>query len=146
MKIVKEYHIPMCHRLTNHDGLCKHLHGHTYKLVVGLDGPIQQRQGSSEGMVADFKDLNGVIDKFIMEPYDHCILLWSGGDEFDKELIASTSNALKKVIMDERTTVENIARKMYVELKQAVIPFEIWRFELWETPTAYAYIGGVEDV
>ena len=33
-KIAKEFNFDMAHMLDGHDGKCKNLHGHTYKLQV----------------------------------------------------------------------------------------------------------------
>ena len=53
MRVTKIFDWHCSHRLTNHEGLCKNIHGHTYKLEVEIDGSLLSG-GSSDGMVIDF--------------------------------------------------------------------------------------------
>ncbi len=38
VRLTKEFHFEMAHALWNYDGLCKHIHGHSYKLAVTVIG------------------------------------------------------------------------------------------------------------
>ena len=44
------------HVLTNHEGLCKNLHGHTYR----VDVTVAQSADDTKDMVIDFKDLKKI--------------------------------------------------------------------------------------
>ena len=46
-KISKVFYFDAAHRIANHKGKCKNLHGHTYKLIVTIEGEIES------GMVID---------------------------------------------------------------------------------------------
>ena len=48
MEVSKEFTFDCAHMLTGHDGLCKNLHGHTYKLIISLEGVLQDRGSSKE--------------------------------------------------------------------------------------------------
>lgn len=48
MICIKEFEFDAAHYLPNYHGKCEHLHGHTYKLVVKVEGHPDQ-----EGMVLD---------------------------------------------------------------------------------------------
>ena len=39
ISITKEFKWAMCHRLQEHKGLCKNLHGHNYKLLLTVVNP-----------------------------------------------------------------------------------------------------------
>ena len=52
MRISKEFRWEMGHRLQLHKGLCKNLHGHSYKMEVELTGDVLEN-----GMVLDYYDL-----------------------------------------------------------------------------------------
>lgn len=57
MIIIKEFDFDAAHYLPAYNGKCEHLHGHTYKLVVKVEGTPDH-----EGMVIDFiklKNLEG---------------------------------------------------------------------------------------
>lgn len=53
------------HRLPRHEGKCKELHGHTYKVEVMFEG--EQREN---GMVADFSQLKSVV-RGVLDALDH---------------------------------------------------------------------------
>lgn len=53
------------HRLPQHEGKCKELHGHTYKVEVIFEG--EQKEN---GMVADFSQLKSVV-RDVLEALDH---------------------------------------------------------------------------
>ena len=64
--IGKEFHFDAAHRLPNHPGLCKHLHGHTYTLLVELTG----EPNMETSMLVDFYELKEVVE-VILETADH---------------------------------------------------------------------------
>ncbi|MDR0941133.1 MAG: 6-carboxytetrahydropterin synthase, partial [Bacteroidales bacterium] len=40
VRITKEFTFDMAHALFEYDGLCRNIHGHTYKLQVTLKGEV----------------------------------------------------------------------------------------------------------
>ena len=50
-KIAKEFSFDMAHMLDGHDGKCKNLHGHTYKLQVEVAGELVAEGGKTWGSV-----------------------------------------------------------------------------------------------
>ena len=76
IRITKEFKFETSHALSGHDGLCKNVHGHSYKLSVTIIGkPIQDHNNPKYGMVMDFSDLKKVINNIIVEPFDHAAVL-----------------------------------------------------------------------
>lgn len=67
--ISKTMCIEMGHRLQFHEGKCRNLHGHSYKIEVFVDGDMQA-EGPSLGMVVDFAELKKAMAK-IDEDFDH---------------------------------------------------------------------------
>ena len=66
----------MAHALEGYDGLCRHLHGHSYKLFVTVSGtPCDDPQNPKYGMVMDFGDLKRIVNRLVVEPYDHALVL-----------------------------------------------------------------------
>lgn len=104
------------HSLPDHEGKCRNVHGHTYRLEVTVEGPVR-RGGSSDQMVMDFGDLRAELQRLVVEPLDHCYL----NDLFD---FAPTAEALAAWAM--RT------------LREAGLPAV--RVKLWENPTSYAEV------
>lgn len=64
--INKEFEFAAAHFLTNYHGKCEQLHGHNYKLIVTVTGPLQ-----ADGMVLDFVELKQVVRQEIIDVLDH---------------------------------------------------------------------------
>lgn len=69
MILIKEFEFDAAHNLTKYHGKCEHLHGHTYKLVVMLEG-----QPNFEDMVFDFVELKHMVQDKILSRLDHAYL------------------------------------------------------------------------
>lgn len=67
----KTKHIDASHQLTQHDGKCARLHGHTYAITFEVKGDkLSPKDGPKRGMVFDYYDL-GVIMKEHVDTLDH---------------------------------------------------------------------------
>ena len=76
IRITKEFRFETGHALYGYDGLCKNVHGHSYKLSVSLVGtPITDPNNVKFGMLIDFGDLKKIITEIIVEPFDHATVL-----------------------------------------------------------------------
>lgn len=115
----KIFHFDAAHCLPGHQGKCASLHGHTYRLevvVVRKDGGLIAN-GSSEGMIIDFGDLNHIVKETILDKVDHHCL---------------------NDVFDFRTTSENLAAYMYTQLAERLAASDIVldRLLLWESSTS----------
>jgi 6-pyruvoyltetrahydropterin/6-carboxytetrahydropterin synthase len=134
MKISKEYRWEMGHRLPFHKGLCRNIHGHSYRMSVEITGGLDKN-----GMVIDFFDLNKIV-KPIIEKYDHAFLCWKG----DKNVLDFlVKNKMKKVVVDYHSTVENICSDFLDKLTNELLDIKGHKFEeltvkIYESPNSYA--------
>ena len=66
----------MAHALYGYDGLCKNIHGHSYRLWVTVIGNILKDESSvKNGMVLDFSILKKIVKPEIVDKYDHSLVL-----------------------------------------------------------------------
>ena len=66
----------MAHALYGYDGLCKNIHGHSYRLWVTVIGNILEDESSvKNGMVLDFSILKKIVKPEIVDRYDHSLVL-----------------------------------------------------------------------
>ena len=66
----------MAHALYGYDGLCKNIHGHSYRLWVTVIGNILEDESSvKNGMVLDFSILKKIVNPEIVDKYDHSLVL-----------------------------------------------------------------------
>lgn len=138
--IAKEFTFHAAHKLPNHNGPCKDLHGHTYKLTVLVTGPIRRTHDvPDEGMVLDFAILKAIYEGSIKPWVDHKYL----NSEFQKKPhgIGLPGDEDKEPI----TTCENIAGWILEVYQHNLLlpdfPPSSVCIRLWETPTSFAEVG-----
>lgn len=99
MRISKEFTFEASHILPRHPGKCHRLHGHSYKVTVGVDCTIDPKSG----FVMDYGDLKSIVSPFI-DRLDHRHL---------NEFIAYPS---------AENIAVNLGKQMHAELRAACIP------------------------
>ena len=70
LTVTKSFKFDAAHVLTNHQGLCKNLHGHTYHVQAS----VTQSPDDTSDMVIDFKDLKTTCEEVITTRFDHAFL------------------------------------------------------------------------
>ncbi len=76
IRVTKRFTFEMAHALRCHDGLCAHIHGHSYVLDITLEGePAKAHGDPKDGMVIDFADLKKIVKRFVVDVYDHALVL-----------------------------------------------------------------------
>jgi 6-pyruvoyltetrahydropterin/6-carboxytetrahydropterin synthase len=113
MKIGKEFKWEMGHRLPEHFGQCKNIHGHSYKMLVEFEGELDEN-----GMVIDYYDVEKIINP-IIEKLDHAFLV-NKEDKLTVEFLEKLNS--KKVVVDFESTVENICIYLLTKIKSADLP------------------------
>lgn len=144
MLVTKYIEIDMGHRVPNHKSKCRNLHGHRYKIEVGVDDKVIATPGTSdEGMVIDFSDLKQIMIEEIDAKYDHNSVFYGKDITFTQPdvRIAIEKDQTKKIIyLDSPPTAEKLAEHWYniikprLEEKKIRIKF----VRVWETPTSTA--------
>lgn len=134
MLIAKEFVWNMSHRLMAHSGLCKNIHGHSYKLRIVFDGAIDQ-----DGMVIDYYEI-GTIVQPVVDLLDHAFMC-EAGDGIMKEFLEA--NQFKFVIIQTEPTAENIcswfADKLAPKFQDYKNLFTM-KIRVYETSDTYAEI------
>ena len=115
MQIRKQFRFEAAHVLPFHDGKCSRLHGHSYRLEVTVDGPLQA-SGPATGMVLDFDALARIVRVGVIDVLDH--------------------RHLNDII--DNPTSENIVLWMWRRLG-AALP-QLSELTLWETASACAVL------
>ncbi|MVT07840.1 6-carboxytetrahydropterin synthase QueD [Chitinophaga sp. ysch24] len=138
IRLTKIFRFEMAHALPGYNGLCKHIHGHSYRLEVTISGEPDNHSGhSSEGMVFDFADLKAIVQQEIILPLDHALMLKEGSmpsfAENENELLG------KIVWVPWQPTCENMlldfAGRISNNLPERI---RLCSLKLYETSTSYA--------
>jgi len=135
MKIAKEFRWEMGHRLPNHDGECRNLHGHSYRMVVEVEGDVSP----DSGMVIDFADIKAKVKPLLSE-LDHAFLCQEDDREV-RDLLERMD--LKRVMIPVPSTVENICGLFVERLRPAFASesrVNAFTVRIWETASSVAEI------
>lgn len=112
IKLIRSF--SSAHRLPGYDGSCQHLHGHTWKAVFIIEGPVRP-----DGMVCDFKVVKKLLDDQLP---DH---------RFLNDLLPNP-------------TAENLAQYLFkktgAELAKQQLTLKT--LEIWESENAAAIVQG----
>jgi len=127
-QIAKELHFCYGHRLMNHGGKCKRLHGHNAKVQI----TVESENLNSDGMVMDFSDLKREVSNWIDEQFDHQMLLHKD----DPIVAALTASGETFRILEVHPTAENLARLIFDFVKN--LQFPVVEVILWETNSCFA--------
>lgn len=148
MEITKIFTFDSAHYLTDYHGKCEKLHGHTYKLEITIEGPVQKN-----GMVLDFGILKSLVQAHILDHLDHKLLndvvenpsaehlviwMWKQLSPLASLLKKELQNpnlpeALKKFVSISSDEKLHIEGNELVKLKKII---------LWETPTSFVSYEG----
>jgi len=122
--VSKEFTFDAAHHLHCYEGKCKNLHGHTYKVVFGISGYVNEI-----GLAIDFGDIKEIWKNEIEIYLDH--------------------RYLNETLPAMNTTAENMVVWIYEKMAEAltkdnrVNEYKVARVEfvrLFETPTSYAEV------
>ena len=130
--VTKTVKFDAAHVLTNHQGLCKNLHGHTYRVDVS----VSQAEDDDRDMVIDFKDLKTIANEVICDRFDHAFI-YNTESAGEKEIAAVVEkNGMRTVAIPFRSTAENLAKMFYGELKDRIPGLAA--VKVWETADSCA--------
>jgi len=136
VRITKEFKFEMAHALHGYDGLCKNIHGHSYKLFVTVRGKIKNDKGNpKDGMVLDFDILKSIVKPEIINKYDHSLVLNANSPHSEIDL-----SAFEKVFfLPYQPTSENLVTDFALKIKSKLPQeLELYKVVLSETATSFA--------
>ena len=136
--MTKEFSFEAAHALKGYDGPCRNVHGHSYELSVTVIGtPITHGKSAKLGMVMDFGDLNKIIKKQIVDPFDHALLVNS---ELSHEELQKFGEPFTNVVyLPYQPTSENFLLDFATRISD-LLPtgVKLHNMRLRETASSYA--------
>lgn len=114
------------HHLPNHDGACKNLHGHNYRLEVEFAGHVDRKTG----MIADFKKIKELVNVNIIEFLDHKNL-----NDIDSGTFPNHNPTAELMVlwMAEVIDIAFAAAQQLLFMPEV----KLFRLRLWETDNCY---------
>lgn len=126
----------MAHALFGYDGLCKNIHGHSYRLWVTIIGEVLEEENHvKNGMVLDFSLLKKIVKPEIVDKYDHSLVLNANSPHANIDF-----SAFEKVfLLPYQPTSENLVYD-FVQVIKEKLPknVDLHKVILSETANSYA--------
>ena len=110
--VTRSFTFEAAHQLLWHPGKCQRLHGHSYRLEVTVSGPV-----GDNGVVVDFADIKHVVEREVIDRYDHTYL---------------------NDVMDN-PTAELLAQSIWKTIEAAGLAVD--RLRLWETADSWVDVS-----
>lgn len=142
--LTKIFHFEMAHAIHDYDGPCRNIHGHSYELHITVCGKVPENgYFSPPGFLMDFKDLKRIVQRHIIDKFDHKIILSRD------YIVEHTRMALEEnlMIFDAEPTAENLLlhfRYLLTEFLPAGVGLQ--SVKLFETKSSYAeWVAGTHN-
>jgi len=116
------------HRLLNHEGMCRHLHGHN--AMVEID--ITAETLDARDMVVDFADIKRAVKAWIDRELDHKMILRE--DDPLVEVLRAQGEPVYTI--ESNPTAERLATLIFETATG--LGFNVSAVRLWETPGSCA--------
>ncbi|MSQ22237.1 MAG: 6-carboxytetrahydropterin synthase [Dehalococcoidia bacterium] len=124
-RVTKQINFCYGHRLLNHNGKCRYLHGHNGLLEVDVESTGLDNMG----MVVDFGLVKDVVKGWVDTNLDHKMLL----SRNDPVIPYLKQLGEPFYLMDGNPTAENIARLIFLHAHE--LGLNVSEVRLWETPS-----------
>jgi 6-pyruvoyltetrahydropterin/6-carboxytetrahydropterin synthase len=132
-EISKKFSIPVGHRLSQHKGKCKNIHGHNIDVIV----TVWSDRVNDNGMVMDFANLKLAINSIVLNQLDHSLLL----NKTDQVLFSALKDTgIENILLfDFEPTAENLCKFIY-DLIQDELPMHVYlrSVEIFENESSSA--------
>lgn len=139
IRLTKEFSFEMSHVLEGYDGLCREIHGHSYRFFVTVKGtPSTDPADPKLGMVMDFGLLKNTVNELIVDRYDHSLMIRE--TPANKTLIETLRSHYSRIwTVPYQPTCENLISHFAEALIPALPPtVELVCLRLHETATSFA--------
>ncbi|MCR9013876.1 6-carboxytetrahydropterin synthase QueD [Aquiflexum gelatinilyticum] len=130
LSITKIFSFEAAHRISNYQGSCSRVHGHSYKIQITVTG----KEIGEDDMLIDFKVLKDLVNESVIRQFDHSFIL-----QRNAKNINDFSLLEQRVFwMDYEPTAERMVLWMVTELEKA-LPVSIYlrKIVLFETETSF---------
>ena len=145
IRITKEFSFEAAHMLKGYDGLCKNIHGHSYRLAVNVIGQTISDAGSPKlGMVMDFGDLKRIVYENIINIYDHALVV--NESETDEKKVHLKGGTGKLIFTPFQPTCENMVTDFArIIMEKLPAHLRLYSIRLYETANSYAEWHAIDN-
>lgn len=129
-RITSEVHFDAAHFLAYHEGACRNIHGHRWRVVASVKSDTLIDSGTSRGMVIDFSDMKKLLRE-IADKFDHT-LVYEADSMRGSTLMMLDEEEFDLCEVEFRPTAENFAKYIFDKLIEGGIP--VCSVKVYESP------------
>lgn len=133
LRITKIFSFEMAHALKDYEGLCRNVHGHSYRLWVTVIG---EPESNGSGMLMDFSLLKKCVKENIVDKFDHALAISKGED---MEFVSQMKKRCDKLLIMPTLPTSEMLICRFVDLLNGKLPenVRLYSMKLAETDTSY---------
>lgn len=138
IRVTKLFTFDMAHALYGHDGPCRNIHGHTYRLGITLKGKVlRDNSHPKNGMVIDFTEFKKIVKDQVVDVFDHSLVLNRHSPHASLPELAKNFEKINYVPYQPscENLIVDFLNRIRTRLPQHIILNSI---RLEETPTSFA--------
>jgi len=145
MQCTRTFEFDAAHRIINHEGKCKFLHGHRYK----IDIHFAAKNLDNLGRIIDYGNIKNIFGNWIDSNLDHNLILSEEDRDIGEIIAKKTGQGIYYVNFN--VTSENLARHLlfdvFINLMNDKNSIKCIGIRLYETPNCFVDIkqDDVED-
>lgn len=130
--ITRKLEIDAGHRLLNHEGKCRHVHGHRYVVEVSCSAPGLDQVGR----VIDFSVVKSVVGGWLDTHWDHGFVAQTGDPIIDW----LDAQKMKVYELGDPPTAENMSKYLFEKAKSLLEPHgvAVVKIRIYETPNCWS--------
>ena len=131
---IRRIEFDAAHRVMEHEGKCKHLHGHRY----ALEAHFAAAALDALGRVVDFGVIRQRLGAWVDANWDHTTILYNKDKALGKAISEHTGQAI--FYLPANPTAENMAAYLMEHVCPALfadLPVRCTRVVLYETPNCW---------
>ncbi|MCX5784532.1 MAG: 6-carboxytetrahydropterin synthase [Elusimicrobia bacterium] len=127
-KVSKTVSFAYSHRLLDHNGKCKNLHGHNARVELILETETLD----SSAMVADFTEFGAALKMWVDSNLDHKVILCA------RDPLLKLLKKARQACFETRDnpTAEALAELIFIKMKKLGLP--VSKVKFWETDNSMA--------
>lgn len=126
----------MAHAIHGYSGACKNIHGHSYELHVTVTASRKvEKYIPAPGFIVDFKDLKKIVNEYVIQSFDHKLILSTDYLKAHKEIHLQEN----LVAWEAEPSAENILlviRELLLDKLQDGV--KLVKLKLYETKDSFA--------
>jgi 6-pyruvoyltetrahydropterin/6-carboxytetrahydropterin synthase len=122
-QITRTIEIDAGHRVPDHQSKCQHIHGHRFKIELGISAEKLRASGPESGMITDFGIMKQVLMSSVHSTCDHRLMLYIEDPLLQYFIHSDRYNRFKDLFEQSPSYIKTAATKLSPTIELVVCSF-----------------------